>query len=76
VRSDGNEPDFSKPKELFKVTPARPDGLDRGWDVDADGERFLFIMNDSAPEETQTLQLILIQNWDDELKRLVRRESR
>jgi serine/threonine-protein kinase len=77
VRSDGDEPDFSKPKELFKVGPADdPLGLDRSWDVDADGERFLFVVSDSAAEETEMGQLILLQNWDDELKRLVRREPR
>jgi eukaryotic-like serine/threonine-protein kinase len=76
VRSDGNEPDFSRPKELFKVAPGGFFGLDRHWDVDANGERFLFVVNDDTAEETGTLQLILIQNWDDELKRLVPRESR
>jgi Tol biopolymer transport system component len=71
VRSEGNVPDFSKPKELFKVAPGDPLGLNRSWDVDADGARFLFVVNDSAAEETGTSQLILIQNWDDELKRLL-----
>jgi eukaryotic-like serine/threonine-protein kinase len=75
VRSDGNEPDFSGPKELFKVAEDAF-GLDRGWDVDADGARFLFVVDDGAAEETETLQLILIQNWDDELRRIARRESR
>ena len=42
------------------------------WDVTADGERFLFLLSDSVAEGTETaLQLILIQNWADELKRLV-----
>ena len=76
VRSDGKEPDFSTPKELFKV--AADDGFARGrnWDVTADGERFLFVVSGSAPERTGTSQLILIQNWDAELQRLARRESR
>jgi eukaryotic-like serine/threonine-protein kinase len=76
VRSNGGVPDFSRPKELFRIEPGDLVGLDRSWDVDADGERFLFVVDDGAAEETGTSHLILIQNWDDELKRLVRRESR
>jgi serine/threonine-protein kinase len=75
VRSDGNEADFSKPKPLFKIGPGDSSGLDRGWDVTADGERFLFVLSDSVAEGTETAsQLILIQNWADELKRLVPRK--
>ena len=75
VRSDGKEPDFSTPRELFKVAADDRLGLDRGWDVTADGERFLFLVSDSVTEATETaLQLILIQNWADELKRLAPRE--
>ena len=75
VRSDGNEADFSKPEPLFKIGPADNSDLDRGWDVTADGERFLFVLSDSAAEGTEKApQLILIQNWADELKRLVPRK--
>ena len=60
-----------------KSDPVINCGLDRGWDVTADGERFLFILSDSVAEGTETaLQLILIQNWADELKRLAPREPR
>jgi hypothetical protein len=47
--------------------------IDRDWDVTADGERFLFNVND-APATESASDLTLIQNWDDELKRLVPRE--
>jgi eukaryotic-like serine/threonine-protein kinase len=73
VRSDGKEPHFSRPEPLFKIQPGGDSGLDRGWDVSADGERFLFLMSDSTAETA--LQLMLIQNWADELKRLVPREQ-
>ena len=75
VDSDDDEP-FSKPTELFKGEPPGNFGLDRGWDVTADGERFLFLVSDGVRDETETLQLMLIQNWGDELKRLAPRESR
>ena len=53
VRSDGNDAfDFSKPEPLFKVGPGDNAGLDRDWDVTADGERFLFVVSDSVAEGT------------------------
>jgi hypothetical protein len=73
VRSDGKEPEFSKPALLFRIEPTGDAGLDRGWDVTADGERFLFLLSDSTAETH--FQLILIQNWADELNRLVPREQ-
>jgi serine/threonine-protein kinase len=76
VRSDGREPDFSTPKELFKVAADDDFGRARGWDVTADGERFLFVESGNAMERTGPSQLILIQNWDAELQRIARRESR
>ena len=48
VRSDGNEAEFSKPEPLFKIGPGDNSGLDRSWDVTADGERFLFVLSDSV----------------------------
>ena len=61
-----------KPEPLFKIGPADNSGLDRGWDVTADGERFLFVLSDSVAEGTEKApELILIQNWAEELKRLV-----
>ena len=53
VRSNGNgEFDFSKPEPLFKVGRGGDRGLDRGWDVTADGQRFLFIVPDRVAEGT------------------------
>jgi eukaryotic-like serine/threonine-protein kinase len=67
--------DYSKPKELFKVGTVGNPGLDRGWDVTADGQRFLFTLPAKVAEGTETAtEMILIQNWTEELRRLVPRE--
>ena len=74
VRSNGNSDafDVSKPEPLFDAGPSDDSGLDRGWDVTADGERFLIRVRDSVSKGPEAaLELILIQNWGDELKRLV-----
>jgi Tol biopolymer transport system component len=78
VRIDGNgEFHPLTPKLLFTVRPDRELGLNRGWDVTADGERFLFLETDSVADGRETaLEMVLIQNWTEELKRLVPRKPR
>jgi eukaryotic-like serine/threonine-protein kinase len=74
VRTNGNSDafDVSKPEPLFDAGPSDDSGLDRGWDVTADGERFLIRVRDSVSKGPEAaLELILIQNWGDELNRLV-----
>jgi hypothetical protein len=66
--------DYSKPKELFKISPGGDRGLDRAWDVSADGQRFLTVPDRMAEEGMTTAEMILIQNWTEELKRLVPRQ--
>ena len=67
--------DCSKPKELFTVGPGGNPGLDRGWDVTADGQRFLFELPAKVGEGPEAAaEMVLIQNWTEELKRLVPRE--
>jgi len=68
-----DELDFSRPELLFD-SGLGPDALDRDWDVSADGQRFLFL--DAETRTDRTLELTLVQNWVDELKRLVPRERR
>ena len=41
----------------------------RNYDVTADGERFLMLKSDE--ENLETTNLILVENWFDELQRLV-----
>jgi hypothetical protein len=81
VRSDNDgELDPSTPKPLFKVPgifTGLDDGVDRGWDVTADGERFLFALSDDAGAgRDAAMELILIQNWAKELQRLAPRQLR
>jgi hypothetical protein len=65
----------STPQSLFTFGQGVGDGLDRDFDVSADDERFLFLVaNQATTGSTPAVELILIQNWGDELKRLVPRE--
>ena len=76
VRSDDNgEFHPSTPKVLFPTVGGDSGGQDRGWDVTADGERFLFVESASGAAGRQTaFEMVLIQNWTEELKRLVPRK--
>jgi Tol biopolymer transport system component len=38
------------------------------YDVSPDGERFLMVLENEAPE---TMEVVVVLNWDEELKRLV-----
>jgi eukaryotic-like serine/threonine-protein kinase len=73
---DANAFDFSEPVPLFTVR-ADPDccfGIDRGFDVASDGERFLFLRAADGTTSTPDLELVLIGHWAEELKGLVPRE--
>ncbi|AMY07770.1 Serine/threonine-protein kinase PrkC [Luteitalea pratensis] len=75
VRADGEGRfEFSRPEPLFTYTAATAFGLDREFDVSADGERFLFHGVPTASASGSSVELVLIHNWVDELKRLVPRE--
>ena len=78
VRSAGDEPfDHSKPELLFEIGPTTDSGLDRDWDVTADGERFLMRVTESiAKGATTAVEMIVIQNWTQELRRLAAQERR
>ncbi len=43
----------------------------RSYDVSPNGERFLMIKAGGAGDDTPPAELILVQNWFEELKRLV-----
>ena len=43
----------------------------RHYDVTADGKRFLMIKEGSGDQATTAQDLIVVQNWMEELKRLV-----
>ena len=75
VLGDGvDSVDFSKPESLFTFGAGMGVGLDRGFDVSSDGERFLFLGEPTAAGSASSAELVVIQNWVDELKRLVPRE--
>ena len=64
-------PTFSvgTPRVLFEG-PFRIDGPHRGYDVTPDGQRFLMVRE--VPQQPASVsQIVLVQNWLEELKRLV-----
>jgi hypothetical protein len=77
VRAAGNDSfEFSKPAPLFTFTAGTIYGLDRGFDVSRDGERFLFRDGPTrTPPSGSSVELVVVQNWADELRRLVPPES-
>jgi hypothetical protein len=64
-------PTFSAgtPRVLFEG-PFRIDGPSRGYDVTPDGQRFLMV-REVAQQPGRVSQMVLVQNWLEELKRLV-----
>jgi len=64
-------PTFSAgtPRVLFEG-PFRIDGPFRGYDVTPDGQRFLMV-REVPQQPTRVSQMVLVQNWLEELKRLV-----
>ena len=46
-------------------------GFGRDYDVSADGQRFLMIKAAGGAEDADQPQLIVVQNWFEELRRLV-----
>jgi hypothetical protein len=47
-----------------------PFWVSRQYDVTRDGRRFV-VIKEAVPDETPTRALVLVQNWSEELKRLV-----
>jgi serine/threonine-protein kinase len=58
-----------KPRLLFEKAGYRIAVPVRAWDISADGERFLMVKLDDRKPEPVT-EMILVQNWFEELKRL------
>lgn len=61
----------SKPRLLFKAPGFAPAGPIRGWDISHDGRHFLMVKYEGRKPQPVT-ELILVQNWFEELKRLAR----
>jgi serine/threonine-protein kinase len=66
--------EISRPEPLFTFAGSAGNGLDREFDVTHDGERFLFLASAGAASNEAAAELVLVQNWVDELTRLVPRE--
>ena len=64
-------PAFSagKPRLLFKLGGCISTSHIRCWDVSPDGRRFLMVKYEDR-KPTLVTELILVQNWFEELKRL------
>ena len=50
--------------------PFRTDGPFRGYDVTPDGQHFLMVREIAQPA-ARLSQIVLVQNWTEELKRVV-----
>jgi serine/threonine-protein kinase len=69
IRTDG-ELSASKPRLLFEKSGYWLGHPMRGYDLSLDGQRFLMVkLDDRKP--TPITEMILVQNWFEELKRLV-----
>ena len=71
IEADGSFT-FGNPEVVFEQTyftgsPVRG----HNYDISPDGKRFLMIKEGDPGGETEPTQLILVQNWFEELKRLV-----
>jgi serine/threonine-protein kinase len=69
VRMDGGFSP-SKPRLLFKAPGFMNGGIIRSWDVSLDGKRLLMVKIEEA-KPTPVTEMVLVQNWIEELKRLV-----
>ena len=58
------------PRRLFSMGPYYQ-GNSVNWDISPDGQRFLMIKQGDVGDQDQPAQLIVVQNWFEELKRLV-----
>ncbi len=56
-------------KEGYVTSPGGSNG--RSFDIAPDGQRFLMIKQGGADQSAAPPSLIIVQNWVEELKRLV-----
>jgi len=59
-----------KPRLLFKAPLLSYAGMVRTWDLSLDGQRFLMDKMEERKSQPVT-EMILVQNWFEELKRIV-----
>ena len=66
----GSDFSTSKPRLLFEQPGYARSSLVRTWDISPDGQRFLMVKQGEREPKPVT-EMILVQNWFEELKRLV-----
>jgi serine/threonine-protein kinase len=66
----GSDFSTSKPRLLFEQPGYARGSLVRTWDISPDGQRFLMVKQEERKSQPVT-EMILVQNWFEELKRLV-----
>jgi serine/threonine-protein kinase len=66
--NDGFRP--GSPEQLIQL-PYSNSGVGRNYDVSPDGQRFLMITQAGNAERSEGNEVVLVQNWFEELKRLV-----
>jgi serine/threonine-protein kinase len=59
------------PQRLFDRRYYTGGGIPRQYDVSPDGQRFLMLAQGTGDRATAPLQVIVVQNWLEELRRLV-----
>ncbi len=59
----------SKPRVLFDQSGYEDNTPVRGWDISPDGQRFLMVKLEERTSQPVT-EMILVQNWFEELRRL------
>ena len=69
VRTDGGIA-ISKPRLLFEKSGYGGGIPIRSWDLSLDGQRFLMVKGEQQ-KPTPVIEMILVQNWFEELKRRV-----
>ncbi len=67
------EPSFTPgtPAVVFEGNDYPSVGAGRDYDVSADGQRFLMLKAAGGAEDADQAQIIVVQNWFEELRRLV-----
>jgi len=66
----GGEFSAGKPRLLFQRTGLGGSGSTRCWDISPDDQRFLMVKREERPLKPVT-EIVIVQNWFEELKRLV-----
>lgn len=70
------EPEFTPgiPVKLFENNFVVPNQVRFSYDISPDGQKFLIIQNAAGSNDVDGADIVIMQNWDDELQRLVPRD--